>query len=93
VSGTLARALGIGAREAVLLELRGVATALLSAAVRLAAIGPVPAQVVLARLAPRIAAAAEEALTLGPGELRSTTPELELFALRHRRADARLFAT
>ncbi|MEA2330137.1 MAG: urease accessory protein [Thermoleophilaceae bacterium] len=93
VSGTLARAFGIEAREAVLIELRGAATALLSVAVRLGALAPAPAQVALARLAPSLAAAAEEALALDLDELSSTAPELELFALRHARADARMFST
>jgi urease accessory protein len=93
MSGTLARALGMSARAAVLVELRGAATALLGAAVRLGALSPGPAQVLLARLAPTLAAAAEEALTLDLDQLSSTMPELELFALRHARADARLFST
>jgi urease accessory protein len=93
VGGTLARALGVDARSAVLVELRGAATALLSAAVRLGALAPDPAQVALAQLGPQLATATEEALELELDELRSTAPELELFALRHARADARLFAT
>jgi urease accessory protein len=93
VEGSLARALGLSALEAVMVELRGAAVGLLSAATRLNAISPVRAQIVLAGLAPALAAAAEDALGLKLGEVSATAPELELFALGHGRADARLFAS
>lgn len=93
VEGSLARALGTPKREAVLVELRSAAAGLLSAAVRLGAISPLRAQTVLAELAPALARAGDEALTLGTDELSATTPELEVFALAHSRSDARLFAT
>ena len=93
VAGTLARALGVPARDAVLVELRGAASALLSAAVRLDALAPTRAQVILAGAAPALAVAAGRALTVGLDRLSSTAPELELFALAHARAGARLFAT
>jgi urease accessory protein len=93
VEGALARAGGLSAREAVLVELRSAAAALLSAAIRLGAISPVRAQGVLARLAPSLARAAADAQALGLDQLSATAPELELFALAHARADARLFAT
>jgi urease accessory protein len=93
VIGTLARALGLPAADAVLVELRGAAVALLSAAVRLGALRPARAQILLARLIPAFAAGAEEALSLDLDQLSSTTPQLEVFALRHARADARLFST
>lgn len=93
VEGTLARACGLSEREAVLVELRGTAAALLSAAIRLGAISPVRAQVILARLAPSLTEAAHRALALELDQLSASTPELELAALAHARADARLFAT
>jgi urease accessory protein len=93
VEGTLGRALGLTAREAVLVDLRGAAATLLSAAVRLGALAPSVAQIVLAELAPALASAAAVALALGLDELSSTAPELEVFALSHARADARLFST
>lgn len=93
VQGALARALGISALDAVLVELRSAAAGLLSAAVRLGALSPVRAQVILAELAPALAAAAQSALELGLDELSATAPELELAALAHARADARMFAT
>jgi urease accessory protein len=93
VEGTLSRAFELSALDAVLIELRGAAWALLSAAVRLSACAPTDAQVILAELSGPLVAAAHRALTLDPGQLSSTAPELELAALTHRRADARLFAT
>jgi urease accessory protein len=93
VTGTLARALQIPERDAVLVELRGAASALLSAAVRLGALAPTRAQVALAQLAPALARAAADACALPLDDIASTAPELELFALAHPRADARLFST
>jgi urease accessory protein len=93
VAGTLARALAVPVLDAVLVELRGVAAALLSAAVRLGALTPTRAQALLSGLVPAVVRAANEALELTPGDLSSTAPELELFALAHPRADVRLFAS
>ena len=93
VSGTLTRALGIPERDAVLVELRGMAVALLSAAVRLGDLAPTQAQVLLAHLAPAIAAAADRSGSIHLSQLTATAPELELSSLAHSRADARLFAS
>lgn len=93
VEGTLARALGLSALEAVLVELRCAATTLLSAAIRLDAISPVRVQTLLVLLAPALARAATDALAIGLDQINATSPELELFALAHARTDARLFAT
>jgi urease accessory protein len=93
VEGVVGRGLGLSAEETVLIELRGVAVAFLSAAIRLGRFSPLHAQVALRRLGPVIAQAAEEALALPRDRLRSTGPELEIYALSHRRADARLFTT
>jgi urease accessory protein len=93
VQGALARALGLSTRAAVLVELRGAAATLLSAAVRLAIVAPTRAQVILAELAPALADAAERALTVALEELSATTPELELYSLVHARHDGRMFQT
>jgi urease accessory protein len=93
VEGSLARALGLSTLDAVLVELRGAAMALLSAATRLNALSPVRAQIALASLAPALSAAAENAVGLKLDELSSTAPELEMYALGHDRAQARLFAS
>ena len=93
IEGTLARALGLTARDAVLLAIRGVAASLLSAAVRLGATSPTAAQVSLANLAGALQTAADRALTTELDDLASTAPELELYALSHPRLQARLFRT
>jgi urease accessory protein len=93
VGGTLARAMRLTTLDATTLELRSSASSLLSAAVRLGSLSPTGAQTILAQLTPALAAAAELAVTLGVDEMRSTTPELEMYALMHTRAEARLFST
>jgi len=93
VEGALARALAIPERDAVLGALRSAAAGLFSAAVRLGAVSPSQAQVRLARLAPVLVRACNHAMTVELDQLSSTAPQLELFALRHTRSEARLFAT
>jgi urease accessory protein len=93
VEGALARAMGLGTGDAVLLELRGAAGGLLSAAVRLGRLDPLRAQAVLRALAPALGRAADDALTATLDDARTTVPELEIRALAHRRRDARMFAT
>ncbi len=93
VEGTLARALGMTAEEAMLIELRGTAVGMLSAAVRLGRLSSIRAQVMLRELAQAIAQAQRDAVGRGPDELRAMSPELDIAALEHARADARLFAT
>lgn len=93
VSGTVARALGIAERDAILVELRGAAGALLSAAVRLGALAPTRAQLLMLKLAPALVAAANRARATPVDHLSATAPELELFALAHAHADARLFSS
>jgi urease accessory protein len=93
VEGALARALGLDIEQAVLIELRGSAAALLSAAVRLGHLQATCAQVLLRKLAPALEESAREALALASDEMRSTAPELELHALAHDRLDRRLFMT
>jgi urease accessory protein len=93
VGGTLARAMRLTTLDATALELRSSAASLLSAAVRLGSLSPTGAQAILARLTPALAVAAEVAAKLGLDEMRSTTPELEMYALMHTRAEGRLFST
>ena len=93
VEGALARALGVSRRDAVLLELRGAAAGLLSAAVRLGRLAPMRAQAVLLALRAALERAADDALTRRVDELRSGTFELEVHALAHRRAETRFFST
>ncbi len=93
VEGALAQALGLDIEEAVLVELRSAAAALLSAAVRLGLLQANRAQVLLARLALAVEASADAALALASDEMRSTAPELELHALAHDSLGHRLFMT
>ena len=91
VEGVLGRAMGISVEEAVAIELRGFATGLLSAAVRLGRLTPGRAQVVLWRLREPLSAATSTALATAVGDLRSGALELELHALAHPRAEVRFF--
>lgn len=93
VEGTLARALALPVRDAVLTALRSAAAALLSAAVRLGAISPTSSQTILIQLGPNLAEAAARSLALELDELSSTVPEMDIYATRHRRSESKTFAT
>jgi len=93
VEGIVARALGIGIEEAVLLELRGASWALISAALRLGLISAARAQVVAASLVPALCDALEVALALPVEDMRAVGPELDIAVMRHDRREGRLFAT
>ena len=80
-------------RDAVLLELRGAAAGLLSAAVRLGRLSPIRAQVALLALRPTLELTADEALARDVDGLRSGAFELEVHSLAHRRAETRFFST
>jgi urease accessory protein len=93
IEGALACSLGITCRQAVLLELRGSAVTMISAAVRLGRLSALRGQAILRDCRPAIEAAASEAMRLPLDAMRSTLPELEIHAARHRLADARMFMT
>lgn len=93
VEGVAAQGLGVERDAAVLIELRGAAAGLLSAAVRLGRLSAFRAQRALHELEPALVEAAAEAVGLSLDDLRSFSPELDVYALRHRRAETRLFAT
>jgi urease accessory protein len=93
VEGTLARALRLTEEQATLVELRGVAVGMLSAAIRLGRLSAIEGQLMLRALSPAIERASAEAVMREPGDLRAISPELDIAALTHRRADARTFAT
>lgn len=93
VEGALAAACGLDERQAVLLELRGAATALLSAAVRLGRLSPFAATGILRRLGPAMACAASDALVRDIAGMSSSALEAEVHALSHSRLDASLFAS
>jgi urease accessory protein len=93
VEGVVCAGLGVGREAAVLISLRGHAAALLSAAVRLGRLGTVRAQALLRDLTPELERCAHTAQSVGLDQLRSTLPELDIHAARHRDRDARLFIT
>jgi urease accessory protein len=93
VEGVLARALGVGLEEAILLELRGTSVALVSAALRLGRISATQAQFVIAFLVPTMCDALEIALSVPVNDMRAFGPELDIMAVRHGRREARLFVT
>jgi urease accessory protein len=93
VQGTLARALAIPAGHAVLIELRGAAAGLASAAIRLGRLSAAQAQIMLRELVPVMVSAQADALERSAAELWASCPELDIAALAHRRGDVRLFAT
>lgn len=93
VEGALAAALGLPRGWAVVIELRGSAAGLLSAAVRLGRLSATRAQQLLRDCERVIAIAAEEALSCSVQEMCSSAIELEIHAMRHARADSRLFMT
>jgi urease accessory protein len=93
VHGTLAQACDLDARQAVLIELRATAAALLSAATRLGRLPAIRAQAVLRELAPAIEAAAHDAEQASAESMHANTVELDIYALRHTRAEIRHFVT
>jgi urease accessory protein len=71
--------------------LHSTATLLINAGLRLLAIGQRDGQLTLARLRPLIVRLAAEAAALGPDDLWSFTPALDIAGIRHARLEARLF--
>jgi urease accessory protein len=93
VAAAVSASRGIGIEQTVLAELRGTASSLFSAAVRLGRMGSAQAQVHLHQCVPIIVQAAEEALILDLDDMSSTTLELDIAMLQLQRNPLRLFAT
>lgn len=94
VSGAIAAAVGIDRENAVLCEMRGVASMILSAAVRLDLLASAACQSMLAELSLDIIKATQIALRTGLEEMScSAAAGIEIAAMRHARDDARLFAS
>ena len=93
VLGALAAGLGLSAEEAVLVELRGAAVGLLSAAVRLGRLSARRAQVAEHSLASTLLETCAEAVRQPAVAMRSTVPELDVYGLRHAASQVRLFIT
>jgi urease accessory protein len=93
VLGLAGRQLGIGRRETVLLLLHLYAAGCLGAALRLVDVDDVEMQAIRLRLAPSLAAAADEALRTPWQEMYACALQTELMAMLHERSNMRLFAT
>lgn len=93
VVGLLSAQLGVPRRDAVIGELYAFSSSWVAAAVRLGLLDHRGAQAVLNQARPAIAAAALEAINRGVGEISSSTPLLDVMAMRHEEAELRLFAT
>jgi urease accessory protein len=93
VTAALSASRGISIEHMVLAELRGTASCLFSAAVRLGRMGSVEAQIQLNQCVPTIVRAAETALRMDLDDMSSTTFELDIAMLQLQRNPLRLFAT
>lgn len=93
VEGVIGYAAGIGAEEAVLLELRSTSAALLSAALRLGRLSATRAQALATSLVPTLCLGLDVAVALDVGDMRAVGPEFDLAAMRHGKRQAKLFAT
>jgi urease accessory protein len=93
VLGVAARALGLSAREGVLVHLYTSAVGMLGAALRLMRLDHLAAQGILARLRPRLAALSAEYEARPWRLMRSFGPQLEIASMNHERARVRLFSS
>jgi len=93
VEGALARALGLTERQTALMVLRGLAAAILSAAVRLGALPPSRAQLILAELHPTLQAGADTAVSTELSDAHASAIELDCHLLLHSGSTSKLFAT
>ncbi|MGF0224847.1 urease accessory protein UreF [Dietzia natronolimnaea] len=93
VDGVVQRALGIERGRAIAGALRSSYSGLLSAAVRLGRIGPMRAQQLIFEDTAWIADLARTAECAPLATVTSFVPELEIAAMRHETASARLFST
>jgi len=91
VQGLVWRGVGLPLAAAEAMAAWAVAASMVSAAVRLGALGHAGAQTLLTRLRPEIAALLSAPLAEGP--LHAFTPLADIAVARHARRDLRLFAT
>lgn len=91
--GVCTRLLGLGRTASLRLHLHGQMRALVTAAVRLNAIGPLEAQALHHRLAPRAEAAVERASAMTPDDIAATDPMLDLVQGCQDRLYSRLFTS
>ena len=93
VEAVVARALGIGRFETLLGSIRSAYSGVLTAAVRLGRVGPMRVQRALLDRREVVVALAHRAGGTALPDICSTIPELELYAMRHESATARMFTT
>ena len=93
VEPVVARALGIGRFDTVLGAIRSAYTGVLTVAVRLGRIGPIRVQRALLERRSIMVELADLAVGTPLAEVHSTIPELDISAMRHETASARMFTT
>lgn len=93
MSAAVCASRGIDIEKAVLSELRGAVSGLMSAAVRLGRIGPTDAQLYINKLIPTIIRAKDMALSCELEDVSTTTFELDIAMMQLQRNPLRLFAT
>lgn len=93
VLGLVLAGLGVSAQQAVATELYAVAAGFAAAAVRLGLTDHRVVQAMLHRAKPMIAGAAEAAQGKQIRDIGGCTPMIDIMAMRHQRAEVRLFAT
>ena len=91
VFGAAAGRCGVNAETAAAAYLHSTAALLVGAGLRLAPVGQLEGQKVLAAVRPRVARLAADAAVTSVEDMWSFTPALELAGLRHARLDMRLF--
>ncbi|MGU3284716.1 urease accessory protein UreF [Methylobacterium mesophilicum] len=95
VQGPLWRALGLSEQDAAAVAGYQLVSGLVSATVRLGQVGAIQGQLALQSILPRVAEIAERPIAEEPDGaivLTGFTPLIEIAAMRHARADLRLFA-
>jgi urease accessory protein len=90
VQGMLWGQLGFGADQAQVMSAHGLCTGILSASIRLSAIGHIDAQAIYAQVMPRIEAVLRAPLC-DPEELHSFAPQIEIASMKHETDEMRLF--
>jgi urease accessory protein len=93
VVGLLSASLGVPCLDAVVGELYAFSSSWAGAGVRLGLVDHRGAQALLHQLRPVIASAALEVINRDASQISSCTPFLDVMAMRHERAELRLFAT
>ena len=91
VLGASAAALGIGRREAMLMELYTFTASILGAAIRLIRLDHEEAQLILARLKPLMLQVVHANMDKSLEEMRAFAPLIDIMGMAHERAPIRLF--